>query len=227
MWAGGSFTWPAPSDEDYKKRMLRIGREVIERRSIDKIEYKDKGDMVFIHQKREIWDSDLEGREGMWGVKEMRTHVFRPPSLVTRTDTKRDRDDMKENSKGKQTASIWPGVKPDISFTYTPTSPLLFRYSALTFNAHKIHYDHPHSINTEGQPAPLVHGPLTATLLVELAERAAREKDMAVVRFDYRAVGPIVVDREVEMVGWFEGGKLEMVARQDGRVGMKASALFA
>ena len=149
MWAGGSFTWPTPSDEDYKKRMLRIGREVIERRSIDKIEYKEKGDMVFIHQKREIWDLDLEGREGMWGVREIRTHVFRPPSAAlatstasantstsTSTDTNKDTTMTKEK---KEKEPLRPTPQPDISFTYTPTSPLLFRYSALTFNAHKIH----------------------------------------------------------------------------------------
>jgi hydroxyacyl-ACP dehydratase HTD2-like protein with hotdog domain len=232
MWAGGSFTWPSPSDSvngsdnEWKKRTLKIGREVVERRSIDKIDYKDKGDMIFIHQRREIWDANLEGREGMWGVKEVRTHVFRPPPspspspLVSPSPAPPLHTGKKTNEEKEET-------QPDISFTFTPTSPLLFRYSALTFNAHKIHYDHPHSIHIENQPAPLVHGPLTATLLVELAAQEAEKRKVTLVHFDYRAVGPIVVDREVEMVGWFKGGVLELIARQGGRVGMKASARFA
>jgi len=52
--------------------------------------------------------------------------------------------------------------------TITPDSPLLFRFSALTFNAHRIHYDRGYATSAEGYPGLVVHGPLTALLLVQL-----------------------------------------------------------
>jgi hydroxyacyl-ACP dehydratase HTD2-like protein with hotdog domain len=220
MWAGGSFTWPRSTDKD---RVLRIGNKVIEKRGIAKIEHKAKGDMIFIHQQRTIWNKDLEGEDDRWGVKEIRTHVFRPPSSLppvtaspspSDTDTRTNPNNTKTNTK-----------EPDISFTYTPTPPLLFRYSALTFNAHKIHYDHPHT--HEQQRTLLVHGPLTATLLIELAVQAGIKRGTELVGFEYRAVGPIYVDEEVEMSGVWDRDGLGLEARQGGRLGMKASATFA
>jgi 3-methylfumaryl-CoA hydratase len=145
MWAGGSFTWPQTTD---KNRVLRIGNQVIEKRGIAKVEHKAKGDMIFIHQQRTIWNKDLEGEGDKWGVKEVRTHVFRPPSSLPPTSSSRSRSPSDTNtstSTKPNTDTNTNTKKADISFTYTPTSPLLFRYSALTFNAHKIHYDHPHT----------------------------------------------------------------------------------
>ena len=55
--------------------------------------------------------------------------------------------------------------------TVTPTPVLLFRFSALTFNAHRIHYDRPYAINEEGCPGLVLHGPLTAVLLLDLVHR--------------------------------------------------------
>ena len=215
MWAGGSFTWPKSTEKD---RVLRIGNKVTEERGIDKIEYKAKGDMIFIHQQRTTWNKELEDQDEEWGVKEVRTHVFRPPSTSTST----------ASSPVSSPSSIKTNTKEaDISFTYTPTSPLLFRYSALTFNAHKIHYDHPHTLTHEQQRTLLVHGPLTATLLIELAVQAGITINKELVGFEYRAVGPIYVDEEVEMSGSWDGVGLGLAARQGGRVGMKASATFA
>ena len=54
----------------------------------------------------------------------------------------------------------------------TPDSVLLFRYSALTFNAHRIHYDQPYATEAEAYPGLVVHGPLQATLLLNLAADA-------------------------------------------------------
>ena len=51
--------------------------------------------------------------------------------------------------------------------TVTPDAVLLFRYSALTFNAHRIHYDRDYSVGEEGYPGLVVQGPLTATLLMD------------------------------------------------------------
>jgi hydroxyacyl-ACP dehydratase HTD2-like protein with hotdog domain len=200
---------------------------VVERRKIDTVEYKSKGDMIFINQSRIIWNKDLKvkGDNGdeMWGVREIRTHVFRPPFNAASTSTSTDRN----TTKPLPTPTPTMATKPDIQFTYTPTSPLLFRYSALTFNAHKIHYDHPHTLSHEAQPTLLVHGPLTATLLIELAVEAGRERGVELVGFEYRAVGPIFVDGECVLSGWWDGEGLVLEARQGERIGMKASAIFA
>ena len=69
-----------------------------------------------------------------------------------------------------------------------PTDPLLFRYSALTFNSHRIHYDRRYVTETEGYPGLIVHGPLIATLLIDLLRR---NTDRPVATFRFRAVSPL------------------------------------
>ena len=71
----------------------------------------------------------------------------------------------------------------------TPDPVLLFRYSALTFNGHRIHYDRSYVTEVEGYPGLIVHGPLIATLLLDLLYRNV--PDAQVARFDFRAVGPL------------------------------------
>jgi 3-methylfumaryl-CoA hydratase len=69
-----------------------------------------------------------------------------------------------------------------------PDDVLLFRYSALTFNGHRIHYDRKYVTEVEGYPGLVVHGPLIATLLMDLVRRHAPEADVATFRF--KAVRP-------------------------------------
>jgi 3-methylfumaryl-CoA hydratase len=69
-----------------------------------------------------------------------------------------------------------------------PDDVLLFRYSALTFNGHRIHYDRKYVTEVEGYPGLIVHGPLIATLLMDLVRRNAPQADVATFRF--RAVRP-------------------------------------
>lgn len=71
----------------------------------------------------------------------------------------------------------------------TPDAVQLFRYSALTFNGHRIHYDRDYVTQEEGYPGLIVHGPLTATLLVDLVRRNA--PDARVEQFSFRAVSPL------------------------------------
>lgn len=74
-----------------------------------------------------------------------------------------------------------------------PSPVLLFRYSALTFNGHRIHYDLDYCRNVEGYPDLVFHGPLSATLLLDLASEAvAREK---IHSYEFRAVSPLFADR--------------------------------
>ena len=64
----------------------------------------------------------------------------------------------------------------------------MFRYSALTFNGHRIHYDRPYASEKEGYPGLVVHGPLIATLLLDLLHRSM--PDAQVARFAFRAMKP-------------------------------------
>ena len=69
-----------------------------------------------------------------------------------------------------------------------PDPVLLFRYSALTFNGHRIHYDRSYVTQEEGYPGLIVHGPLIATLLVDLVRQSNPGKKLR--RFEFRAVRP-------------------------------------
>ncbi len=81
-------------------------------------------------------------------------------------------------------------------FETTPT--LLFRYSALTFNAHRIHYDLPYAQTVEHYPGLVVHGPLQATLLINAATRhAGRVPD----HFSFRGVHPVFAGEELRVMG--------------------------
>jgi len=70
-----------------------------------------------------------------------------------------------------------------------PDDVLLFRYSALTFNGHRIHYDRRYVTEVEGYPGLIVHGPLLATLLLDLLRRERPDADVAA--FAFRAVKPL------------------------------------
>ena len=70
-----------------------------------------------------------------------------------------------------------------------PDPVLLFRYSAVTFNSHRIHYDHPYATGVEGYPGLVVHGPLIATLLVDLLRR--NRPDTILRQYRFRALKPL------------------------------------
>ena len=70
-----------------------------------------------------------------------------------------------------------------------PDPVLLFRYSAVTFNGHRIHYDHPYVTQVEGYPGLIVHGPLIATLLVDLLRRNRPQANLR--RYTFRAMRPL------------------------------------
>lgn len=79
--------------------------------------------------------------------------------------------------------------------TLTPNAPLLFRYSALTFNAHRIHYDLPYATQEEGYPGLVVQGPLIATLLMDHYLRAAPPPR----RFSFRAERPLIAGQDATL----------------------------
>jgi 3-methylfumaryl-CoA hydratase len=79
----------------------------------------------------------------------------------------------------------------DFEHIVTPTPTLLFRFSALTFNAHRIHYDHPYATQVEGYEGLVVHGPLIAVLMLDLVDRI--NPGALVSAFDFKAVNPAFV----------------------------------
>ena len=80
-----------------------------------------------------------------------------------------------------------------------PDDVLLFRYSALTFNGHRIHYDRAYVTRTEGYPGLVVHGPLVATLLVDLVRRRMPSARIAAVSL--RAVSPLFDGQPINLNG--------------------------
>jgi 3-methylfumaryl-CoA hydratase len=82
----------------------------------------------------------------------------------------------------------------------TPDEIMLFRFSALTFNAHRIHYDRDYATSVEHYPDLVVHGPLQAILLA--GHLAACRPGLVIRQFGYRAQGPAYVNRELHLEAW-------------------------
>ena len=118
-----------------------------------------------------------------------------------------------------------PAPAGEWEMQWRPDSVLLFRYSALTFNGHRIHYDHPYVTQVEGYPGLVVHGPLIATLLAELLRRELPAARLA--RFDYRAASPLFAGAPFTVNGApatdGKGAKL-WAAGPAGQLAMEASA---
>jgi 3-methylfumaryl-CoA hydratase len=106
--------------------------------------------------------------------------------------------------------------------TLVPDTRLLFRFSALTFNAHRIHYDRPYAMAEEGYPGLVVHGPLTAVLLLDLVRRHSARP---VVGFTFRGLAPLFDGGAVRLVGMASGDTVALEAQgPDGRVALAATA---
>lgn len=159
MWAGGRFEFLRP---------LRVGDTLTRVSRI--IDVKDKqgrsGPLVFVVVRHEV-----SGVDGLAMVEEQ--------DLVYRDRTRPG--DLAPDPQAAPGASAWER-------TIVPDDVLLFRYSALTFNGHRIHYDRRYACD-EGYPGLVVHGPLIATLLLDLLRRNQPRESVA--RFAFRAVSPL------------------------------------
>jgi 3-methylfumaryl-CoA hydratase len=126
----------------------------------------------------------IVGPEGLC-VEEDRVTVFR-----------------EETKPGANNAAPKPADPPDGIVwrqTVTPNEVILFRYSALTFNPHRIHYDAPYASAVEGYPGLVVHGPLSQTYLVNFVKDSNPGRRL--VEFDMRARAPLFVNQPIELVG--------------------------
>ena len=98
---------------------------------------------------------------------------------------------------------------------------LLFRFSALTYNAHRIHYDRGYAMQAEGYPGLVVHGPLQAVLLADLAERHSPGASLSSITF--RATAPVFDTGAFEVCGNPAPGHLDLAAHSDGVTTMTAT----
>ncbi len=112
--------------------------------------------------------------------------------------------------------------------TINPDPVMLFRYSALTFNGHRIHYDYPYVTQEEGYPGLIVHGPLIATLLLDLLRRERPRARVA--EFSFRAKRPLFSPDPFSVRGWpaADGRSVRLVAvNPEGSAAMVAEAVLA
>jgi 3-methylfumaryl-CoA hydratase len=147
-------------------RELRIGHPVRRVSRIASVTPKEgrTGALVFVTLEHEISD------QGGPAIHEIQDVVYRQPGRPA----------------GKLEKA---GHNAQWSRTIRPDPVLLFRYSALTFNGHRIHYDHPYATGVEGYPGLVVHGPLIATLLVQFADDNVQGE--RVTGIDIRAHAPL------------------------------------
>lgn len=170
MWAGSRLDYIRP---------LLVGQEVTRTSSILDINEKQSaaGALIFVTLKHAY-----DGPDGLALVEEQ--------DIVYR-------DDPAPNSPA-------PKPKPapeefDWDASAQPDEVMLFRYSALTFNSHRIHYDFDYATTVEGYSGLIVHGPLTATLLIENFRK--KTPDAVLKNYHYRAVSPLICGDRITFAG--------------------------
>ena len=196
MWAGGRLEFLTP---------LVVGDRAVRRSQIKSVEMKTgkSGNLCFVTVHHEI------SANGVICLHEEHDIVYREnpaPGIGSNTPSR---------------------ARTNANFTkhITPSPELLFRYSALTFNAHKIHYDPDYCRDVEGYPGLVFHGPLTATLLVQLATDNTRGETLK--SFQFRALSPLYDTAAFELRGWREDDAISLQAVDaNGDIAMQARAGF-
>ncbi len=215
MWAGGTLRSLRPVLLGEPAELRSEVREVREKRG-------KSGRLVFVTVGQTLL------QDGRTCVEEEQVIVYRGAESVQpgelgrsaesdQSDQSDQSDSLKQAQEPKQ-AEQHPAPEPDQTpapgqaagmdrarsgpavwtATFQPTTTTLFQFSALTWNAHRIHYDHPYVTEREGYPDLLVHGPLTALLLLDAACRHAPAPPSS---FRYRALAPLYVNQPIRLVG--------------------------
>ncbi|MEJ6593829.1 MaoC family dehydratase N-terminal domain-containing protein [Parasphingorhabdus sp.] len=199
MWASSSVSFEQP---------LQLGDEVSRVSTIASIEEKSgkSGDLVFVAV-------DQETRVGeQVAIRERQNIVYREPAPSAAP--------AKPVSTRPADLSGW-----DWQQKIMPSEPLLFRYSALTFNSHRIHYDKPYAVQEEGYPGLVVQGPLMATLLLNLAASELGANKLS--SFSFRGQAPAFANAAIYLVGKQEGENITLaVLGNDGKEIMTAQAMI-
>ena len=167
MWAGGRVETIAP---------LQPGDQVIRRSKIAAIQHKEgrSGALCFVTVEHEF-----ATQRGL-AIRERQDLVYRDIAPPVTGETPTGTAD---------TAASAPAAQCDLAWTIQSSPILLFRYSALTFNSHRIHYDLPYATGVEDYAGLVVHGPLQASLLLNLAATLGGSTPRL---FDYRGVAPLI-----------------------------------
>lgn len=195
MWAASDMTFHAP---------IRVGAAIARRSVIAAIEHKtgSSGPLTFVSI------DHATSSDGRIAVSERQTIVYREARVGAAAPP----------GDGTAAGSGW-----DWHRALAPSAPLLFRYSALTFNSHRIHYDLPYATGEEGYRGLVVHGPLMATLLLDLAARALGAN--RITRLSFRGVSPAIAGEMLHLVGnAHDDGCTLAVLADDGREVMTARA---
>ncbi|MEM8742825.1 MAG: hypothetical protein AAGE13_15195 [Pseudomonadota bacterium] len=204
MWAGGAITWHAA---------LPLGAGATRSSRIAAITRKTgrSGPLAFV-----TLHHDIHGASGL-ALRERQDLVYRadpdPGSAAASAGA--------EASAGPA-ADMQPAPSDETAMErHAPDPVQLFRYSALTFNGHRIHYDLAYCREVEGYPGLVVHGQMLAQRLIDLAARL--RPDLA--QFSFRAVAPIFCPERFEACAKPEGDGLALWIRgADGRLAMRAAA---
>ena len=157
MWAGSELVFSKP---------VLIGDTITKTSTIKDLKMKsgNSGALCFVTVRH-----DFAGKSGDHRFTDRQTLVYR--------------DDPARDASAPKLVKAPPS---EVLATIEPTPTLLFRYSALTFNTHRIHYDRDYCINVEGYPGLVVHGPLQATLLAGEASSRADGREIAKLAFRAR-----------------------------------------
>jgi len=197
MWAGGKLTFDQP---------LRIGDRAKKLSTVRGIKVKEgrSGLLCFVEVEHDIFvKNELR-------ISEMHSIVYR--------EIKPPKEDRSLPSEAPANAQWSKQIVPD------PT--LLFRYSALTFNGHRIHYDLDFCRQQEGYPGLVFHGPLTATLLLDLAME--RNPGRGLSAYEFRALSPLFDNAPFTLNGRMQDNQAAMwAASSDGRLAMKSTVSFS
>jgi 3-methylfumaryl-CoA hydratase len=196
MWAGGRLRYHRP---------VLVGDRVSLESRIDSVEHKrgSSGELVFVNlMHRYCRDDELL-------LEEEQRLVYRGPARAGATAT--------------PVADQRPA---DFARDIEPDPVLLFRYSALTFNSHRIHYDRDYARDVEGYDGLVVQGPLTATLLLDLLYREM--PGCTLLDFEFRGVAPLLDTGGIRLHGCRDGSTVELWATGPGAVlAMTARATLA
>ena len=197
MWAGSSLRFD---------RAIKVGAALTRRSTITNIAQKSggSGKLCFVTVEHEVCD------EAGLLLSERQDIVYRAAPGPGATQSR---------GAPAPTVAQW-------SVRVAPDPVLLFRYSALTANAHRIHYDRPYAEQVEGYAGLVVHGPLLATLLLHHLLARHRGKDIAT--FAFKAVRPVTDALPFNLCGATStDGSLQLwVSDTDGGVCMTATARF-
>ncbi|MGE0409723.1 MAG: MaoC family dehydratase N-terminal domain-containing protein [Amphiplicatus sp.] len=196
MWAGSRVTFSG---------VLAIGAEISRRSEIADIKRKTgkSGEMAFVTMRHEI------AADGALRIVEEQDIVYREPQQAT-------------TAAPRQTVTDEPPGEVAVSRSLTVDTVQLFRFSALTFNSHRIHYDRDYATREEGYPGLVVHGPYLATLLMDHFLR--NRPGGAVTSFQFRARAPLFDGSPFSLnLADINGGAALWVADAHGRIAMTAT----